>query len=70
ADPAMLVEDDVTLPIQINGKRRGELTVPKDMSKEELEKQVFAHQAVIKALDGGTPKKLIIVPGRIVNVVI
>ena len=70
ADPALLVEDEVTLPIQINGKRRDEITVPKDMSKEELEVLVLANNAVVKALDGATPKKLIIVPGRIVNVVI
>jgi len=70
ADPALLVEDEVTLPIQINGKRRDEITVPKDMKKEELEVLVLANNAVIKALNGATPKKLIIVPGRIVNVVI
>jgi len=70
ADPALLVEDDVTLPIQINGKRRDEITVPKDMGKDELELLVLANNAVIKALNGAIPKKLIIVPGRIVNVVI
>ena len=70
ADPALLVEGDVTLPIQINGKRRDEITVPKDMSRDELELLVLANNAVIKALNGAIPKKLIIVPGRIVNVVI
>jgi leucyl-tRNA synthetase len=70
ADPELLVEDEITLPIQINGKRRDEITVPKDMSGEELEVLVLANNAVVKALDGATPKKLIIVPGRIVNVVI
>ncbi len=70
ADEAMMVEDEVTLPIQINGKRRGELTVAKDMPKEDLEKLVLAQDAVVKALNGGTPKKLIVVPGRIVNVVV
>ncbi|TKZ17130.1 leucine--tRNA ligase [Shimia litoralis] len=70
ADEAMLVEADVTLPIQINGKRRGEITVPKDMAKEEVEKLVLAHDAVIRTLDGAQPKKLIVVPGRIVNVVV
>lgn len=70
ADPAMLAEDSVTLPIQINGKRRGEITVPKDMPKDEVEKRVLADEAVLKALAGGQPKKLIVVPGRIVNVVI
>ncbi|MBR9864759.1 MAG: class I tRNA ligase family protein, partial [Rhodobacteraceae bacterium] len=70
ADPAMLVDDEVTLPIQINGKRRDEITVPKSMPKEEVEKQVLANETVIKMLDGATPKKLIVVPGRIVNVVV
>ncbi|SFJ52414.1 leucine--tRNA ligase [Celeribacter neptunius] len=69
-DEAMLVEDTVTLPIQINGKRRDEISVPKDMPKEEVEKLVLESDAVKKALDGGSPKKLIVVPGRIVNVVI
>ena len=70
ADDAMLVEDSVTLPIQINGKRRSEITVPKDMAKDEIEKLVLADQAVLRTLDGAAPKKLIVVPGRIVNVVI
>ncbi len=70
ADEAMLVEDSVTLPIQVNGKRRSEITVPKDMGKEEVEKLVLEDEAVKKALDGGSPKKLIVVPGRIVNVVV
>ena len=69
ADPAMLIEDTVTLPIQINGKRRAEIQVPADMSKEEVEKIALAHEAVIRTLDGATPKKVIVVPGRIVNVV-
>ena len=58
------------MPIQINGKRRDEITVAKDMSKDELEALVLHNKAVVKALDGATPRKLIIVPGRIVNVVI
>ncbi|MBN7786807.1 leucine--tRNA ligase [Ponticoccus gilvus] len=70
ADEAMLVDDTVTLPIQVNGKRRGEIAVPKDMPKEEVEKLALAHEAVVRALDGGLPKKLIVVPGRIVNVVV
>ncbi len=70
ADPALLVEDTVTLPIQINGKRRSEITVARDLSREEVEKLALADQAVQRALDGRAPKKLIVVPGRIVNVVI
>ena len=69
-DPALLIEDKVTLPIQINGKRRAEITVPKDMTPAEVEKLVLADDAVAKALGGAAPKKLIVVPGRIVNVVI
>ena len=70
ADPAMLVEDTVTLPIQVNGKRRSEIKVPKDMPKDEVEKLALADEAVQRALSGNPPKKLIVVPGRIVNVVI
>ncbi len=70
ADDAMLLEDSVTLPIQINGKRKSELTVPRDLDKAEVEKLVMADKAVIRALETGPVKKLIVVPGRIVNVVI
>jgi len=65
----MLVDDEVVMPIQINGKRRAEISVPKDMDKAEVEKLALAHHAVKKVLDGATPKKVIVVPGRIVNVV-
>ncbi|MCK8464141.1 leucine--tRNA ligase [Aliiroseovarius sp. S1339] len=70
ADEAMLVDDTVTLPIQINGKRRAEISVPKDMDKAEVEKLALAEDAVIRVLDGKAPKKVIVVPGRIVNVVV
>ena len=70
ADEAMLKDDTVTLPIQVNGKRRGEIDVPADMSKDEVEALALAHPSVVRILDGGTPKKVIVVPGRIVNVVV
>jgi leucyl-tRNA synthetase len=70
AEKAMLVSDTVTLPIQINGKRKSEITVPRDLPKEEVEKIALADESVQKALAGGQPKKLIVVPGRIVNVVV
>jgi leucyl-tRNA synthetase len=69
ADPAMLIDDTVTLPIQVNGKRRDEITVPKDMPKDEVEALAMATAGVQRALDGKPPKKVIVVPGRIVNVV-
>ena len=70
ADPALLVDDSVTLPIQINGKRRAEIAVPRDLPREEVEKRVLAMETVQRFLDGRPPRKLIVVPGRIVNVVI
>ncbi|MBF9029538.1 leucine--tRNA ligase [Rhodobacterales bacterium HKCCE3408] len=70
ADPAMLVEDTVTLPIQINGKRRSEIVVARDLGQSEVEKLVLEDDAVARALNGAPPKKLIVVPGRIVNVVV
>ena len=56
--------------IQINGKRKAEIVVPADMPAAEVEKIALANDAVIKALEGATPKKVIVVPGRIVNVVV
>ncbi|KJZ19292.1 leucine--tRNA ligase [Loktanella sp. S4079] len=70
ADEAMLVEDTITMPVQINGKRRDEIKVAADASKGDIEEIVMGLEVVQKALDGGTPKKLIIVPGRIVNIVV
>ena len=70
ADPKMLVQDTVTLPIQINGKRRSEIAVAADMPKDEVEKLVLGLDVVVAALDGAAPKKLIVVPGRIVNIVV
>ena len=65
----MLVEDEVTLPIQVNGKRRAELTAAKDISKEDAEKLALADEAVQRAIDGLTVRKVIVVPGRIINIV-
>ena len=69
ADETMLVQSTVTLPIQVNGKRRSELEVPAEMSKEDIEALALADDAVQRILDGNPPKKVIVVPGRIVNVV-
>ncbi|MCO4849206.1 MAG: leucine--tRNA ligase [Yoonia sp.] len=70
ADPKMLILDTVTMPIQINGKRRSEIAVAADMPKDEVEKLVLGLDIVVAALNGAAPKKLIVVPGRIVNIVI
>ncbi len=69
ADPALLIDDTVILPIQINGKRRAEISVPRDMPASEVEKIALANDDVVKFLAGQPVKKLIVVPGRIINVV-
>jgi len=70
ADPAALVQDEIELVIQVNGKLRGSLRVAKDTEKSALEQLALAHDAVQKLLAGGTAKKIIVVPGRLINVVI
>jgi len=69
ADPDLLTEDAVTLPIQVNGKRRSELSVPVDMAKDAIEALAMQDPAVIRTIDGLTVRKVIIVPGRIINIV-
>ncbi|WP_332687152.1 leucine--tRNA ligase [Devosia sp.] len=69
-DPALLVDDSVTMPIQINGKRRGEVTVAKGMAAAEVEKLVLSLDEIVRILGGHAPKKIVIVPDRIVNVVV
>jgi leucyl-tRNA synthetase len=68
-EPALLVETTITLPVQINGKKRADVTVARDAKAPEVEAAVLALEAVQRALDGKPPKKVIVVPGRIVNVV-
>jgi leucyl-tRNA synthetase len=65
----LLVEDTMTLPVQVNGKKRGEVTVARNAENPEIEAAVLALDAVKQALDGRAVRKLIVVPQRIVNVV-
>jgi leucyl-tRNA synthetase len=69
AEPDLLVDDTITLPVQVNGRKRGDVTVPRLAGKEEVETAVLALDAVKRALDGKPPKKVIVVPQRIINVV-
>jgi leucyl-tRNA synthetase len=69
-DPALIVENDVTMPVQINGKKRGDLTIARDADQLTVEKAVLALDFVQAALNGNSPKKVIIVPQRIINVVV
>ena len=68
-EPELLVENTITLPVQINGKKRADVTVAREAKAPEIEAAVLALDAVQKALDGKRPKKVIVVPQRIVNVV-
>jgi leucyl-tRNA synthetase len=68
-EPELLIEDSITLPVQINGKKRGDVTVGRNAATREIEDAVLALDAVKRALGGKPPKKVIVVPQRIVNVV-
>ncbi len=68
-DPALLVSDTVTLPVQVNGKKRGEVTVPANADAATVEAAARAHDDVKPHLAGLTVRKVIVVPGRIVNIV-
>jgi leucyl-tRNA synthetase len=68
-DKSLLVEDTIAYPVQVNGKKRTDIIVDRTASHAEIEAAVLANEVVIRALDGRAPKKIIIVPLRIVNVV-
>ena len=69
-EESALEQDEIELVIQVNGKLRGNLRVSKDADKASIEQLALAHEAVLKQLAGGTAKKIIVVPGRLINVVI
>jgi leucyl-tRNA synthetase len=69
ADPALLVDDQITIAVQVNGKRRDELTIARTATKEEVEAAALKLDAVSRALEGRAVAKVIVVPQRIVNVV-
>jgi leucyl-tRNA synthetase len=68
-EASYLVESSKTYPISFNGKTRFTLELPLDLSKEDIEAAVMAHEKTKSQLEGRTPKKVIIVPGKIVNIV-
>ena len=68
-DARLLVEDEVTIAVQVNGKLRDTLTVPKDMDRDALQATALASDKIVRSLDGKAPKKVIVVPGRLVNIV-
>ncbi|MGV6820782.1 MAG: leucine--tRNA ligase [Parvularcula sp.] len=70
ADESLLKSDSLTLPLQVNGKKRGDLTVPTDASKEDVEAAARSHPDIARWTDGKQIRKVIVVPGRIVNIVV
>ena len=69
-DPAALVQDEIELMLQINGKLRGSIHVAAGADKPTIEATALASEAFIKQAQGAAPKKIIVVPGRLVNVVL
>jgi leucyl-tRNA synthetase len=68
-DPAALIEDEIEIVLQVNGKRRDSITVPVATSKEEIEAQALANERVKEFTNGLTVRKVIYVPGKLVNIV-
>lgn len=68
-DPALLVDDEVTIAVQVNGKLRDTVTAAKGADKADLEAMALANANVQRILDGATPRKVIVVPDRLVNIV-
>ncbi len=68
-DESALVQNEITLMVQVNGKLRGQVVVPADADKATIESLAVASEAAVKALNGAAPKKIIVVPGRLVNIV-
>jgi len=69
-DPALLVQDEVLIVVQVNGKKRGEVTVPVDLPEEEVKAAALGYPNVKRFLEGKTVRKVILVPGKLVNVVV
>ena len=69
-DPDALVQDEIELMLQVNGKLRGSILVPAQADKAEIERLALASEAFVKQANGASPKKVVVVPGRLVNVVV
>lgn len=69
-DDALVVENEVVLPVQINGKKRAELTISRDADQNAVSDAALALEDVKRVLNGQAPKKIIVVPQRIVNIVV
>ena len=70
ADNAAMVQDEIKLIVQVNGKLRGEINVAKDARKDAIEHAALTNEQVLKFIEGQAVKKIIVVPGRLVNIVV
>jgi leucyl-tRNA synthetase len=70
ADPALLVEDEVEIPVQVGGKVRTVLTVPAGISPDELEALAISDAKVVEAIGAKAVRRVVVVPGRLVNIVV
>ncbi|PVX28293.1 leucine--tRNA ligase [Sphingomonas pokkalii] len=68
-DPALLVDDEVTIAVQVNGKLRDTLVMPKGAAKDVVEAAALASDKIVRLLEGNAPRKIIVVPDRLVNIV-
>src|SRR5690606_33602283 len=68
-DEAATIADEIELMLQVNGKLRGSIKVANDAGKEQIEATAVTHEATIRFLEGRTPKRVIVVPGKLVNIV-
>lgn len=69
-DPALLVDDEVTVALQVNGKLRDTIVIPKGLAREEAEARALASEKIMRAMEGKPPRKVIVVPDRLVNIVV
>ena len=69
-EAALLVDDEITMAVQVNGKRRDELRIARTASQAEVERAALKLEGVLRALEGKPVRKIIVVPQRIVNVVV
>jgi leucyl-tRNA synthetase len=69
ADPSLVKSDTITIAVQVNGKRRGEITIAAEADEAAVREAAMRDEGVVRSLEGKAPKRVIVVPRRIVNIV-
>jgi leucyl-tRNA synthetase len=69
-DPALLIDDEVTIAVQVNGKLRATVTAPRGATREDLQEMALSTDKIVALLADATPRKVIVVPDRLVNIVL